>query len=87
MTRAERKQFFAASGLKRKDNRRLIRAVLLHEGETEASIARKLGLTSQAVCRVLAGLAHTPLILQALRDAGVPEKYIFDPRLELDNAE
>lgn len=85
MTRTERKQIFAACGLKRKNNRLLIRAALLHGGQTETSIAHKLGITPQAVCRVIAGLAHTPEILMALRQAGVPEQYLYDPRMESDN--
>lgn len=86
MTRTEQKQFFAKCGTERKRNRMKIRAALLHNEKTERTIANQLGITPQAVCRVIAGLAHTPAILDALRQAGVPEKYIHDPRLGAGNA-
>ncbi len=43
-------------------------------------IAERLGLSYQAVRRAFRGETHSERILQAFRDAGVPEKYLFDPR-------
>ena len=82
MKRSERKQFFAECGLKRRQHRLKIRAALLHNGHTEASVARQLGVTSQMVCMVIGGVVHSEKILKALREAGVPEAYLHDPRME-----
>lgn len=43
-------------------------------------IADSLGITLQGVRRTFLGDLHSERVLQALRDAGVPEKYLFDPR-------
>ena len=48
------------------------------------ALADKLGLTSEAVRLTLAGQRHSPKVLDALRDLGAPEKYLFDPRLYAD---
>lgn len=44
------------------------------------ALADKIGLTSEAVRLTLAGQRHSPVVLDALRDLGAPEKYLFDPR-------
>ena len=33
------------------------------------------------VLKVINGNGHSPRVLDALREIGVPEKYLFDPRL------
>jgi lambda repressor-like predicted transcriptional regulator len=82
MKRSERKQFFAECGQKRRQNKMFIRAALLHNGHTEASLARQLGVLSQTVCKVIAGVLHSEDIIAALVQAGVPEAYLHDPRKE-----
>lgn len=86
MKRSERKELFAECGRKRKQQRLQIRAALLHNGHTEASMARQLGVTSQMVCMVIGGVVHSAIILKALREAGVPEAYLHDPRMEGSHA-
>ena len=80
MTRKERKLLFEACGARRKANRNQIRAALLHNNTSETQIAKILGITSQAVSRAISGHVHTPAILAALRGAGVPDQFLFDPR-------
>ena len=43
-------------------------------------IADRVGVSYQAVRRVWLGETHSERILQACRAAGVPEKYLCDPR-------
>lgn len=82
MKRSERKSYFAECGRKRRQNKLQIRAALLHNGHTEVSVAQQLGVTSQMVCMVIGGVVHSEKILKALREAGVPESYLHDPRSE-----
>lgn len=44
------------------------------------ALADKLGLTGEAVRLTLVGQRHCPTVLDALRELGAPEKYLFDPR-------
>lgn len=57
-----------------------IHEALARRGTTSAALARELGISTAAVSRTLTGKNHSPRILEALRDAGVPEEYLFDPR-------
>jgi hypothetical protein len=50
------------------------------------ALAARIGLTGEAVRLTLSGQRHTPVVLDALRDLGVPEKYLFDPRKFADRA-
>lgn len=43
-------------------------------------IADRVDISYQAVRRTFLGDLHSQRVLQAFRDAGVPEKYLFDPR-------
>ncbi len=43
-------------------------------------IATRVGITVQAVRKTWLGDLHSERVLQAFRDAGVPEKYLYDPR-------
>ena len=45
-----------------------------------SALARELGITNEAVRRVINGLGHSPRVLDKLREIGVPERYLFDPR-------
>ena len=49
-------------------------------GMNGQTIADSLGTSRQWVSRVITGKEHSPRVLDALRAAGVPEKYICDPR-------
>lgn len=42
-------------------------------------IARRIGVSSEAVSATVRGRMHSARVLEALRAAGVPEKYLFDP--------
>ena len=53
---------------------------LRRNGRSAAVIAYELGVSRSAVSATILGKRHSPRILDALRDAGVPEKYLFDPR-------
>ncbi len=52
---------------------------LRNQGVTGKDIAQRVGVSRQAVTQVINGVSHSPRILEALRIAGVPEKYLFDP--------
>lgn len=43
-------------------------------------IAARLGCSVNNVSLVIRGNSHSPKVLDALREAGIPEKYLFDPR-------
>lgn len=58
-----------------------IHEALARAGLSAAGLAREIGVTKGAVSNVLAGRSHSPYILEALRNVGVPEKYLCDPRL------
>lgn len=70
----------AACGAHRARCRWRIYEVLALAGTSGAGIARQLGLKRASVSKVIAGNGHSPLVLDALREAGVPEKYLYDPR-------
>lgn len=43
-------------------------------------LAEKLGCSNANVSNTILGYNHSKLVLDGLRAAGVPEKYLFDPR-------
>lgn len=53
---------------------------LKRNGISPASIAHKLGITPQAVTQTIRGKSHSKRVLEALREEGVPERFLFDPR-------
>lgn len=57
-----------------------IHEALRRNGRSAAVIAYELGVSQAAVSATILGKNHSPRILDALRGAGVPEKYLFDPR-------
>ena len=57
-----------------------IHEALAWRGTSSAGLARELGISTAAMSRTITGKSHSPRILDALRDMGVPEKYLFDPR-------
>lgn len=67
-------------GLERAKKRRRIQECLDARGMNFMQLAKHLGLTPTAVYRTVGGEIHSPRVLQALRDLGVPEEYLFDPK-------
>lgn len=72
MTRAE-------CGRRRYLARYQIRAVLVDRGLSMAELARRIGVTAEAVSATVRGKRHSPRVLTALRELGVPEKYLYSP--------
>ena len=70
----------ATCGARRARNRWRIYEALEKAGTSGAAIARQLGVSRAAVSNVITGNGHSPVVLDALREAGVPEKYLYDPR-------
>ena len=50
------------------------------KGCTAGVIAKELRISESAVCATVRGCNHSERVLDALRGAGVPERYLFDPR-------
>lgn len=68
-------------GAKRSQVTHLLRHEMRMRGYTDSSLAREIvGCSSQNVRKTLIGENHSPRVLDALREIGVPEKYLFDPR-------
>lgn len=53
---------------------------LQRRGRTAGIVADELGISESAVCATVRGCNHSERVLDALRSAGVPERYLFDPR-------
>ncbi len=69
-------------GCRRYQTHRRIRAVLVEHGLSMAELARRIGVSAEAVSATVRGKRHSPRVLDALRAVGVPEKYLFDPRFQ-----
>lgn len=72
--------FRAACGQKRCRAVYRIHEALAEHGTNSASLARSLGISTSAMSQTLTGKQHSARVLDALRKAGVPERYLFDPR-------
>lgn len=57
-----------------------IHEALRRNGRSAAVVAYELGISRASVSATILGKNHSPRVLDALRSAGVPEKYLFDPR-------
>ena len=57
-----------------------IREVLDDQDITMNELGRRIGLSAQIVQRTVQGKSHSPRVLEALRQVGVPENLLFDPR-------
>lgn len=57
-----------------------IHEALRRHGRSARIVAYELGVTESAVSATILGKNHSARVLDALRAAGVPEKYLFDPR-------
>ncbi|WMW66625.1 helix-turn-helix transcriptional regulator [Nitratidesulfovibrio liaohensis] len=63
-----------------------IREALDRNGMDLRKVAEMAGVSPAAVQKVVAGVTNSPRILQALREAGVPEQYLYDPARAEANA-
>lgn len=57
-----------------------IRAALMKQGLNMAELARLIGVSAEAVSSTVLGKKHCPQVLDALKEHGVPEEYLYDPR-------
>lgn len=67
-------------GVRRNRVANKIRGHLLSQGLTMTDLAQELGVTKQIVSATVRGEKHSPLVLDKLREHGVPERYLHDPR-------
>ena len=67
-------------GLARYRVRYRILEALEAKGVHLQDIACRVGVSYQAVRKVLRGESHSERILREFRAVGVPEKYLYDPR-------
>lgn len=61
-------------------SRNNIRAELMKRGLSMAMLAKRIGVSAEAVSSTVLGKRHCPQVLDALKEYGVPEKYLYDPR-------
>ena len=61
-----------------------IRELLDSRDLSMREIARRIGVSGEAVSATIRGRMHSAKVLDALREAGVPEKYLFDPNTARD---
>lgn len=73
MTRAECAQ-------KRYKARFKIREFLDDRDINMTELGRRIGVSGVAVQKTVQGKSHSPRVLDALRQVGVPECLLFDPR-------
>lgn len=60
--------------------KREIQRILDTKGKNFLDVAALAGVTKQAVYATVNGLNHSARVLDALRDLGVQERLLFDPR-------
>ena len=68
------------AGLARLENKRLIQRYIDKTGMYQGDFAASIGVSKQALSRVINGRAHIPAVLEGLRGIGVPEELLCDPR-------
>lgn len=73
-------EFRRQLGAQRAEVSHLIRHEMRVRGYSGRSLARALGCSDVNVSRTISGNTHSRLVLDALRELGVPEQYLFDPR-------
>ena len=75
-TQEIRKQY----GMSRAKVTHLITHELRVRGWTQGRIAAELGISTSAISRVVNGAGHSAQILSKLREIGIPENLLHDPR-------
>lgn len=68
-------------GTKRAEVCHLIRHEMRKRGYSAKGLAEHLGCSDANIHRAISGTSHSPLVLDALREIGVPEALLFDPRM------
>ncbi len=71
-------------GLARNRVRRRIQEHLDGMGLKMADIGRGLGVSRSLVTNTVAGANHNARVLDKLRELGVPERYLYDPRRQAE---
>jgi len=66
-------------GVRRNRVANKIRGHLLLKGLTLADFSQEIGVSKQIVSATVRGEKHSPLVLDKLREYGVPERYLHDP--------
>lgn len=67
-------------GLERAKKRRRIQEILDVQNMNFARLSSYAHVSPAAVYKTVSGRIHSSKVLQALRDFGVPEEYLFDPK-------
>lgn len=67
-------------GIKRSNVAYIIRYEMSIRGWTGESLGKMLGCSRKNISNLLRGIHHSPKVLDALREIGVPEELLFDPR-------
>lgn len=67
-------------GAKRSEVSYLIYEILKRKSLTGQILADQLGISRQSICRAINGITHSSRVLNALREIGVPEEFLFDPK-------
>lgn len=76
MTTTQRHELAA----KRAKMRFRICEVMQERGYTMSKLGLELGVSCAAISKVVNGQGHSERVLDKLREIGVPEVYLFDPR-------
>lgn len=66
-------------GLCRFQYRYIIRAILEDRGLSMSELGRRIGVSAELVSATVRGKRNNAKVLDALRQEGVPEQYLFDP--------
>jgi hypothetical protein len=80
--RKENRERAEEYGKRRAEVKHLILAEMMRRKHTIPSFASSLGCSYHLVWYVLSGKKHSPRVLNGLRELGVPEYLLFDPRSE-----
>lgn len=67
-------------GQGRASSKREIQRILDSKGKNFVDVARLAGVSNQTVSATISGFRHSPRVLDALREMGIPEQLLFDPR-------
>ncbi len=71
---------FQSYGRSRAEAKREIQKILDDHEKNFANVAEMAGVTPQTVSATMNGMRHSPRVLGALRNLGIPERLVCDPR-------